>query len=195
MNLNITKESYAFTTEYVGQKEVAGPQDNPLIVCAHKLTGHAPQKSIGKSVDEIPWCASWVNLAIICANIRRNPQRTIEMLLSKGIIEQTIIELFKYAKVNYLLMKDIDTLQPIAPPTWSAAASSFREWGQTVPFDKAQRGDIICLTRKGGNHVAFLDEDSLGKVFLKLLGGNQSNKVCSSETYLRARLVSVRRGF
>lgn len=188
----INKEAYDFTREFIGLKEITGPKDNRMIEVAHRLCKIEGPKG-GEHTDEIPWCSSWVVLAIMCANIRRNPKRAIEMLERRGIELPVIKECFKYAKVDFDTKKDIDTLVPVVPPTWSASSKSWDTWGQSVPFEYATRGDIVRLTRDGGGHVAFLDEDSLGKIMLTLLGGNQSNKVCSSNYYSRTRLVHVRR--
>lgn len=189
----INREAYDFTREYIGTKEIDGPQNNRMVVVAHRLTNMSSANPKGDVDSSIPWCSSWVVLAIVCANIRRNPKRAIEMLERRGIELSVIKECFVYAKVNFDVMKQVDTLVPVVPPTWSASSKSWDTWGQAVSFDQAQRGDIVRLTRDGGGHVAFLDEDSLGKIMLTLLGGNQSNKVCSSNSYARTRLVHVRR--
>ena len=188
----INEEAYKFTKEFVGLKEISGPKDERMIEVAHRLCKIEGPRG-GNYSDEIPWCSAWVVLAIVCANIRRNPKRAIEMLERRGIELPVIKECFVYAKVDFDKTKDNDTLVPVVPPTWSADSKSWDTWGQSVPFSEAQRGDIVRLVRDGGGHVAFLDEDSLGKIMLTLLGGNQSNKVCSSNTYARTRLVHVRR--
>lgn len=74
--------------------------------------------------------------------------------------------------------------------TRSAAAKSWRTYG--VEGDGSV-GDIVCLTRSGGNHVAFLARKfKQGDRTLYLLGGNQNNKVGYSE-YDASRLVCFRR--
>lgn len=189
----INFEAYQFTKEYVGLAEIAGPKDNRMIEVAHRLCKiEGPQG--GPNTDEIPWCSAWVVLAVVCANIRRNPKRATEMLQRRGMEEKIIMECFGFAKVNYEKHKTKDTMIPVVPPTWSADSTSWDTWGRSVPIDQARRGDIIRLTRKGGGHVAFLDSDKIGMLFIDLLGGNQSNKVCSSNGYyLKSRLVQIRR--
>jgi len=187
----IEREAYSFTTEYVGLKEIVGPNDERMIEVAHRLCKVEGPKG-GLSTDEIPWCSSWANLAIVCANIRRNPKKSIEMLKDKGIEESLIVECFKYSKMEYEINKALDTLKPLVPPTWSASSLSWDNWGNEVPHDKARRGDIVRIKRQGGGHVAFLDEDSPGVVVLKLLGGNQKDSICSVN-FLRTGLVTIRR--
>lgn len=191
--MSITKEAYEFTKEYLGLTEVLGPQDNRMIEVAHRLCKVESPKG-GANTDEIPWCSSWVVLAIVCANIRRNPKKAFEMLERKDFEESLIKECFAYAKVPWE-SRDKDTLKVVVPPTWSASSRSWDMWGVGRSVREASRGDIVRLTRDGGGHVAFLDEDSVGAPFMRLLGGNQANKVSSSQSYARARLVTVRGDF
>lgn len=74
--------------------------------------------------------------------------------------------------------------------TRSAAAKSWRTYGAE---GDGSVGDIACLTRTGGNHVAFVAEKyKAGSSTIKLLGGNQSNQVKVS-SYDASRLVCFRR--
>lgn len=188
----INLEAYLFTIENIGLAEIKGAKDNRMIEVAHRLTNIEGAKG-GTDTDSIPWCSSWVVLAIVCANIRRNPKRAFEMLKARGLEDSVIKECFEYAKKSWD-DRTIETGVPVIPPTWSANSKSWDTWGQSVSFDQARRGDVVRLTRDGGGHVAFLDEDSLGKIMLTLLGGNQSDKICSANYYSRTRLVHVRRG-
>jgi hypothetical protein len=188
----ITREAYNFTLKYVGTKEVVGPDNNPMITIAHHLCGLSIENPTIDVDSSIPWCSSWVNLAIVCACIRRNPKRAVEMLQKRGIKSTVIVKCFLYAKMSLSYM-NIDTGEEIVAPTWSANSKSWDTWGVAIPFDQAQRGDLVRLTRDGGGHISFLDEDSLGILSLKILGGNQSDQVCSSNRYSKTRLVHVRR--
>lgn len=78
--------------------------------------------------------------------------------------------------------------------TSSLAARSYLDWGQEVPLDNAQKGDIVVLWRGSRDgwqgHVAFLDRIEGNMVYL--LGGNQGNKV-SVAPYPIERVLGVRR--
>ena len=188
----ICREAYNLAREYVGLKEIAGPENNLLIVLAHDLCGIRPQTTTHDIDSTIPWCSSWVNLCIVGANARRNPKATWDGLARKGFTNSVIRMVFDFAKVPQQT-RATDTGLNIYNPTWSAASKSWDTWGVSIPFEKAQRGDIIRFTRDGGGHVAFLDEDSLGKIMLTVFGGNQADTVSSSNMYARSRLVQVRR--
>lgn len=71
-------------------------------------------------------------------------------------------------------------------------AASWLKWGRDVKPLNARQGDIVVLTRKGGNHVALLDHfsDDLRTVYL--LGGNQSNAVNISK-YDSTTILGIRR--
>lgn len=71
-------------------------------------------------------------------------------------------------------------------------AASWLKWGRDVKALNARQGDIVVLTRKGGNHVALLDHfsDDLRTVYL--LGGNQSNAVNISR-YDSTSILGIRR--
>lgn len=185
----IEKEAYGFTSEYVGLMEVKGKADNPMIVDGHRLT-HIIGMSPVQFGDEIPWCSSWMNLAIMCSNIRRNPQGAFNYLKSLRADDLLITRLFGYAKVS--MMNRQDTGKRMARITESASAASWKDWGVSVPFDQARRGDVCVLKREGGHHVAFLDEDTMGKMFIRLLGGNQGDQICSKQ-FIKTRLITVRR--
>jgi uncharacterized protein (TIGR02594 family) len=73
-------------------------------------------------------------------------------------------------------------------------AKSYLEWGEDVPIDEAQEGDI-CVFWRGSpdaatGHVAFYVSHGSSQVMV--LGGNQSDSV-SIAPYDRRRLLSVRR--
>ena len=81
--------------------------------------------------------------------------------------------------------------------TRSLAARSYEKWGVGVTIDKAQRGDVVVLSRgnpsSGKGHVGFLShfDDTMDCVFL--LGGNQGDQVQVSK-YDAGRIVAIRRG-
>lgn len=188
----ICREAYNLAREYVGLKEIAGPENNLMIVLAHDLCGIRSKDSKADIDSTIPWCSSWVNLCILGANARRNPKKTWDALARKGFTSSVIRMVFQFAKVPKETW-GIETQFEVVLPTWSASSKSWDTWGIQIPFEKAQRGDIIRFTRDGGGHVAFLDEDILGKIMLTVFGGNQADTVSSSNMYARSRLVQVRR--
>lgn len=186
----ISREAYNISREYEGLKEVDGPDNNPIIELAHKVC-HISQT--GDVDSSIPWCSSWVNLCVLAACCRINPQEAYVQLSKKYELNtDTVRRIFELAKVHTSMI-GINTKKKIELPTFSAASKSWDTWGEYVPVEKAQRGDILRLSRDGGGHVCFLDEDTVGLVMMKVMGGNQSNKVCSSSGYARARLLHVRR--
>lgn len=194
-------KAYAYTIENLGLSEIKGPQNHPMIVsalelCRYDVTGVT-------DIDNIPWCSAWVNLAITCANIRINPWSTRKMLMAHGIPKDTIIKLFEYAGLpDDVFGGAVETHKHIIAPTFSAAASSWLNWGTDKSL-RPGRGDLVVLKRKGGHHVAFLDEewihedyrsltDAGQKRFVSLLGGNQSDRVCSSDIYKIDDILSIR---
>lgn len=189
--MSINKDAYLFTLEYMGVKEIEGPQDNPMIEVAHQLTKYESEKG-AKYSDEVPWCSSWVVLALVCAAIRRNPKAAYDMLKGRGHSDAFISKVFAYAKVSFEY-RTHNTGTLISRPTFSASSLSWDKWGEAVDPKNAKRGDLVRFTRNGGGHIAFLDEDSMGRLFVRVLGGNQSNMVCSSNSYARLRVVHVRR--
>jgi uncharacterized protein (TIGR02594 family) len=69
-------------------------------------------------------------------------------------------------------------------------AASWLNWGMNIPLDSARKGDVVVLSRSGGNHVALFDRKEGGQIYL--LGGNQSNKV-SVAPYSAGLVLGVRR--
>lgn len=73
-------------------------------------------------------------------------------------------------------------------------ARSYLEWGEEIPLEDAEEGDVVVFWRKGRSspygHVGFYAGRRLDQI--KVLGGNQGNSVSVSE-YPRNRLLSVRR--
>ena len=162
-----------------------GPSDNPIIVMARKLCG-----IIGKSsVDEIPWCSSSMNLCMVLANIERNPLGAMDKLRLKGFDRDFVISL--YALIGLKMENSQHTGVAWVEPTFSAAAASWDAWGLSVPVDKLEVGDLVRLTRENGGHIAFFEGQ--GNISFKLFGGNQDNKFCSSEKYMKTRFVTARR--
>lgn len=188
----ITREAYNLAREYVGLKEVPGKGNAPEVALAHHLCGLSILEPTTDVDSTIPWCSSWVNLCLIGANARINPAATRELLTKKGFNQATVHRVFQFAKVP-IEFRSINTQLPIYAPTWSANSKSWDTWGRAIPIEHAQRGDLLRLTRDGGGHICWLDEDTPGKVMLTVFGGNQSNQVCSSNLYARTRLVHVRR--
>lgn len=77
------------------------------------------------------------------------------------------------------------------PPKYFQAAAKWREWGTKVNYLKAERGDVVVLTRTGGHHVAIIS--GVTNDGFKVIGGNQSDALSIAE-YPWARVVAVRRG-
>jgi uncharacterized protein (TIGR02594 family) len=74
-------------------------------------------------------------------------------------------------------------------------ARSFLDWGESV--DEPQRGDIVVFTRGSSGwqgHVAIylgsVERD--GRIYYRILGGNQNNAINVSE-YPASRLLGIRR--
>jgi len=57
--------------------------------------------------------------------------------------------------------------------TKSAAASSWRDWGEEL--EEGRLGCIVVMRRQGGNHVGFYMSEDADGVFV--LGGNQGDAV------------------
>jgi hypothetical protein len=183
-------EAYFFSIENIGLKEIKGPENNRLIELSHYLTKISGPNPQGVDVDStIPWCSSWMNLCFVVANMRANPRAAIDMLTKRKIVRSVIDEIISISQIGMIR----DTQKEVIEPTWSAASKSWDQWGEEIPFEQARRGDVVRLIRDGGGHVAFLDEDELGTLSLRILGGNQSDMVCSSNRYMKSRLVTVRR--
>lgn len=71
--------------------------------------------------------------------------------------------------------------------TKSAAAKSYVNYGGEGDYSL---GDIVVLSRTGGNHVGFCIRRTLSS--LQLLGGNQGDRVCITE-YNASRIIACRR--
>lgn len=175
----------------IGIKEIAGVQDNPWIVNAHRLcsiTGKA-------SVDEIPWCSSGMNRIVCEVMFQVNPARTAKILKARGVQQSMIQKLADAVSADI----NFDSGAKVFIPMLSAAASSWKTFGEAVKISEAQLGDFVVLVRRNwrgkiiGHHIALLDEAKMGMIYSRLLGCNQSNMLCSSNSYLRVNVVAVRR--
>ncbi len=189
---SVNKEAYSLTLKYKGVSEIVGTKNNRMIVVAHHLTGCSIETPNEDVDSTIPWCSSWMNLAIVCANIKFNPFGMADVLYKRGISLDVIKECFVFAGVDFDKWHKHKTGIAVVEPTWSAASKSWDTWGVSVPFDQVAKGDIVRLTRDGGGHVAFLDDEKKGLIRTQLLGGNQMDKVCSAK-YLSNRIVTIRR--
>lgn len=175
-------------TSMIGVAEVTGPKDHPWVVLSHQLTSIASKTKPGTSIDEIPWCSSGQNLINLQVNFKINPVATIAQLKRKKIPDGLIRQVQDYAGVTDDQIKDTGTKIP--EPTWSAAAISWDKWGVEIALKDWRKGVLAVLTRDGGNHVAAIE--GVKSKSLILLGGNQSNMICSSDSYGLSRLISVR---
>lgn len=192
--MSINKEAYLICLSFLGQKEIDGLKNNPIIEVAHALTKISSETPKGDVDSSIPWCSSWVVFCIMLANIRRNPGASYLALKNRNHSNAFIKKVFDFAGVDFSLQNK-NTGLSFVPPTWSANSKSWDTWGYAVSPSEAKRGDLVRFTREGGGHIAFLDEDSMGRLFVKVVGGNQNNMVCSSNSYSRLRVVHVRRAY
>lgn len=83
--------------------------------------------------------------------------------------------------------------------TNSLAAQSFLKYGDPVKEEDIQPGDIVIFSRgvhSWQGHVGYFeswsDDYVSGSAGLRVLGGNQDNKVCS-KVYGKERLLGIRR--
>jgi uncharacterized protein (TIGR02594 family) len=77
----------------------------------------------------------------------------------------------------------------ITPPAAYYRAANWLNVGKPVDISKAKQGDIVVLSRSGGNHVGLYHSHSA--THITLLGGNQSNAVNLS-AYSRSSLRGIR---
>lgn len=73
-------------------------------------------------------------------------------------------------------------------------ARSFLAYGDKVPVNEAQQGDIVIFTRGNNSwqgHVTYFDS-YYGTELVRVLGGNQSDQVKYSY-YPRSRIIGIRR--
>jgi uncharacterized protein (TIGR02594 family) len=80
--------------------------------------------------------------------------------------------------------------------TFSAEARSFLRWGLTIPLESIEAGDVVVFARGNhsmSGHVAFfLEWENKTQGLMRIVGGNQSNRV-SAATFPTTRLLSIRR--
>lgn len=187
-------EQLSVSIEYSGLAEISGPKDHPMIEVGHQLCKIESYGSQSPYSDEIPWCSVWQVIMNILTNIRRNPKGAYNVLARRNVPAAIIKQLFMWAKVPFVTPEQlIDTGVEFVQPTWSADSTSWDIWGTAITPANAKRGDLLRFTRKGGGHITQLNADKLGIIFVDCFGGNQGNKVCSSSTYLKSNLISIRR--
>lgn len=79
--------------------------------------------------------------------------------------------------------------------TMSLMAKSWAKWGVKVEPDDAKEGDAVVFNRGSDpvfGHIAFFVEWDDDRNLVKVLGGNQSDKVCYSY-YPQNRIFTIRR--
>ncbi len=179
LNINIMAD--------IGLEEIPGKSDNPKIKLAHELCN--VDWTGGTYMDEVPWCASMMNLWILITNYQFNPAKTREMLERKNVSKDKMIQIADYA---WKRAKQFDLyLMDIPEPTWSPAAISFSKWGMEVKPGNEEVNMLCLLRRSGGNHIAqYISHGAEGRV--ELLGGNQSNMVCLSDNYYENNILNYR---
>ncbi len=77
----------------------------------------------------------------------------------------------------------------LTPPAEYYRAANWLNTGKAVTIDKARKGDIVVLSRSGGNHVGLYHGHTDTRI--SLLGGNQSNAV-NVTAYARSSLKGIR---
>ena len=95
-----------------------------------------------------------------------------------------IVEYLKTTNIGFPYNENDETPWCSAFPNWcfeqvgiegtgSAAASSWRDWGEELEY--GEEGCVVVMTRPGGNHVGFyMNENDYGVL---VLGGNQGDRV------------------
>lgn len=192
--MNYNAELYNTVIQFKGLKEIPGPKDEPIIILAHKLCGEG-----GSDADHtIPWCSSFMNLMVLITNCKLNPFRAYQQMKFKNIPEKDIITIFTLAGKDdiSMLLKSKNYAIPstkllVPAPTFSSGAISWTSWGIPIPRRLRLVGDIVVLTRDGGNHVALFDSHEEGRFLL--VGGNQHDMVCSADWYDEKRVLGYRR--
>lgn len=182
----INQHTLEVMRRFEGITEFAGASDCPIIVMAHKLCRIEDKDHI----DEIPHCSSDMNLCMVLANIERNPHAAFTRLREKGFSTEFIDSLF--GLVNHSIKALYPTEFPWVEPTWSAAAKSWKNVGVEIKLEDAQEGDFVVFVRDGGHHIAHFIKFN-GMLYVEVFGGNQNNKFCLSDKYLKSRIVAVRR--
>lgn len=77
----------------------------------------------------------------------------------------------------------------LTPPPEYFRAISWLKFGKATTLEKAKKGDVVVLSRSGGNHVGLYHSHT--KTTISLLGGNQSNAV-NITTYSMSSFKGVR---
>jgi hypothetical protein len=183
MNENQIKyhnQLYYNISKDVGIVEIFGKEDHPKIALAHEICGFDNVYDIDTNV---PWCSSMMNLWILQTNYQFNKAATQEMIIENGL-GHCLSKIQEYAEGLKIYS---DYLPEVPRPTWSAAASSWLNWGVDC---KNVENSIAVFWRNGGNHVAlFLKE--IGNN-ISVLGGNQKNMVCVSNAYEKKNLLKTK---
>lgn len=173
----------------VGVHEVEGAKDHPWAVLAHITTGIVSDFR-QTYVDEVPWCSSGMTLMILQANMKLNPSRTVIEMKKKKFPDEIVRWVRDYAGVPDEELRD--TGFPWVPPTFNASADSYFDWGVAVGESAWRSGLVVGLTRDGGNHVSMSRVIDGRAQKLVLTGCNQSNSICTSDTYSWSRLRAIR---
>lgn len=196
--MNVNALAYLISKKimnYTPTSEVAGAKDNPIIELAHQMT-FIEDGTPHDYTDEIPWCSSWMNLVTLLGCMCVDPIKVVATLNRKKFAPYVLKEF--YALFIQAVYPDIQTKIAgsfeAVMPTFDASAISWAKWGIPVEYKDAIEGDMVVLSRKGGNHITFLAESKLDmtKEFFIGLGGNQADKVCLAPQ-ATARIIAVRR--
>lgn len=78
------------------------------------------------------------------------------------------------------------------PPHHPRMAKSWRKFGKPVSLRSSRRGDVVVLRIKGSYHAGLLYSFNARKNTVKLLGGNQADRVKIS-TFRASSIVAIRR--
>lgn len=193
------KLAYEICRIFLGEAEINGVTDNPLIELAHQTTKIEGVGANAANTDEVPWCASWINLMIIYGGyvINRSAMRTYVTNTFKDApkLTESLGKIYTYRIEPQLTNLIVDLFSHeaiITLPLGAPLAIKWQDWGQSVSTSDALEGDIVVLYRKGGYHVCFLAQPELNDETFKALGGNQGDKVCIVDLKT-SNIVAIRR--
>lgn len=192
--IDFHKELLITAIRDIGLEEIKGPKDHPKILLAHRITGmNDSLADDSRDIDAIPWCSSMMNLWVLQTGMRINPGRVIGWMKKREFPDTIIAAVGSYEGLlktpNWLSISDNGINIP--QPTWTAWALDWASICSPVSPDAWRIGDWAVFSRDGGGHIALLLRR--GWVFVNVLGGNQHDMVCEADTYLRAKLVAIRR--
>ena len=187
MSLRQKELAYKIAQSYLGVKEKPGKVEEQQILDFHLAT------TLKAESDEVAWCSAFMNWCWLVAAFFINPMAIKKVLLQRGMTEEQILKFYEAAKAYYYdQFKNFDvayatpfhsidtgTGERVICPTLSAGAISWEKFGEETK--SPAEGDLVLFKRGGEawmRHIAFYQAKE--KTAVKVLGGNQSNSVCSA---------------